>query len=90
MAHDTHAAHADSHHAPHPPVPTVTDEAGDSPMWLPVTGLALMALLCLFALYRTANPSTSPAAEALDVEAAAAPAAAEPAAAPAAAAPAAH
>jgi len=88
MAHDTHAAHADGHQAPHPPVPTVTDEAGDSPMWLPVTGLALMALLCLFALYRTANPSTSPAAEA--VEAAAAPAAAAPAAAaPAAVAPAA-
>jgi len=57
MAHDTHAStdHHDGEAHPHPALPPVTDEAPDSPAWLPVTGLALLTLLVLFALYRGAS-----------------------------------
>jgi type VI protein secretion system component VasF len=36
-------------HANHPPeLPEVTDEAGDSPGWLPLLGLALFALVVAY------------------------------------------
>jgi hypothetical protein len=58
---DPHASHHDDHDAhphPAPSVPlTVKDEAGDTPTWVPVVGLALLALLGLFVVYRAANPS---------------------------------
>lgn len=58
MAHDTHAAPAGDEHAhPHPALPPVHDEAPDTPMWLPVTGLALLGLLVLFSLFRAASAS---------------------------------
>lgn len=58
---DPHAAPSDSHadhaHAA-PTVPTtVKDEAGDTPTWVPMLGLALLAVLALFVVYRVANPS---------------------------------
>lgn len=57
MAHDTHAAtdHHDGEAHPHPALPPVTDEAPDSPMWLPAAGLALLTILVLFALFRAAS-----------------------------------
>jgi len=57
MAHDTHAA-TDQHDGeahPHPALPPVTDEAPDSPMWLPAAGLALLTILVLFAMFRAAS-----------------------------------
>lgn len=59
MAHDTHAA-ADAHHAgeDHPELPPVQDEAADTPMWLPATGLALLALLTLLVLFRATHHET--------------------------------
>lgn len=57
MAHDTHAAtgHHDGEAHPHPALPPVIDEAPDSPMWLPAAGLALLAILVLFAMFRAAT-----------------------------------
>ena len=57
MAHDTHAAtdHHDGEAHPHPALPPVTDEAPDSPMWLPAAGLALLTILVLFAMFRAAS-----------------------------------
>ena len=75
MAHDTHGAADHAHHAggDHPELPPVQDEAADTPMWLPVTGLALLTLLTLFVLYRAAQPAPEAPAEAAAVEAEAAP-----------------
>ncbi|AKF08579.1 hypothetical protein [Sandaracinus amylolyticus] len=81
MAHDTHGAAVDhAHHAggEHPELPPVQDEAADTPMWLPVTGLVLLALLTLFVLWRAAQPAPE-----APVEAAVADAPAEVEAAPA-------
>ncbi|WP_236603916.1 hypothetical protein [Sandaracinus amylolyticus] len=72
MAHDTHGAAVDhAHHAggEHPELPPVQDEAADTPMWLPVTGLALLAVLTLFVLHRAAQPAVEPPAEAAAAEA---------------------
>ena len=72
MSADPHAAPSDSHaDHPHaaPSVPTtVKDEAGDTPAWIPMVGLALLAVLGLFVVYRVANPSdmSEGAAAALD------------------------
>jgi MYXO-CTERM domain-containing protein len=91
MAHDPHAS---SSHDPggahvHPALPPVTDEAPDSPMWLPAAGLGLLALAILFVMIRAASggdaadaasadeaAEEAPAAEAAPAEAAPAPAAA--------------
>lgn len=75
MAHDTHAAtdHHDGEVHPHPPLPPVTDEAPDSPAWLPVSGLVLLAVLVLFGLYR--NATSAETAEVVGADEAAAPAA---------------
>lgn len=69
--HDDHAAH---HDAP-PTLPQVKDEAGDSPTWLPFTGLALLALIALVAVFRMQSTDDvapvvdAPAAELADEEA---------------------
>lgn len=49
---------ADSHdsHAPAGPLPTVHDEAADTPVWLPVVGLVLFGLMLLWMLYRASQP----------------------------------
>jgi hypothetical protein len=68
-AHDDHSAEVH----PHPPIPTITDEASDTPMWVPIAGLALFLVLALFVALRSAigpgevaaeAPSELPAAEA--------------------------
>jgi hypothetical protein len=74
--HDSHAhdEHAEVH--PHPPIPTVTDEAADTPMWVPFAGLALFLVLALYVAIRSAIAPPAPDApivlEGADVEAAAA------------------
>lgn len=41
-------------HAKTPPtLPTIVDEAGDSPNWVPVLGLALFAIVSLLAAIRS-------------------------------------
>jgi hypothetical protein len=35
---------------------TVKDEAGDTPTWIPMVGLVLLAVLSFFVVYRMANP----------------------------------
>jgi len=51
-ASDHAATHHDGPHDAAPTLPQVTDEAGDSPTWLPFTGLALLALMALVAVFR--------------------------------------
>jgi hypothetical protein len=69
QVHDTHGA--DAHHpaGEHPSLPPVHDEAADTPMWLPITGLALLAVLTLFVLLTATRPASdevpAPAAAAL-------------------------
>jgi hypothetical protein len=81
-----------------PGLPQIHDEAADTPMWLPATGLGLLVLLVLMLVYRVAQgpeattdaaAENAAGAEVVADEAAAEPAPAEPPAeAPAAAAPA--
>ena len=40
-----------------PPLPVVHDEAGDTPVWLPLSGLACFVVLALFVLWRASHPS---------------------------------
>lgn len=69
-AHDEHdgAAH------PHPPLPTITDEAADTPMWVPIAGLALFLVLALFVAVRSAMAPADDAPPADEAAAADAPA----------------
>jgi hypothetical protein len=51
-------------HANTPPtLPTVVDEAGDSPTWVPVLGLALFALVGLLVAIRLAGEESTQRAE---------------------------
>ncbi len=82
---DSHAEHA--HAAPTVPM-TVKDEAGDTPAWIPMVGLVLLAVLSFFVVYRMANPHSAAEGVAAGpdggvADGAAAEPAAEPAAAPA-------
>jgi hypothetical protein len=65
---------ADSHdsHAAAGPLPTVHDEAADTPVWLPVVGLVLFVLMLLWMLYRADQPESAelPAEDATAEEAA--------------------
>jgi hypothetical protein len=71
----------DHHHAPG--LPEIHDEAADTPMWLPMLGLAIFAIVALFLITRAAVEDASAELEATGVEAPAdapdAPAEAEPA-----------
>jgi hypothetical protein len=72
---DTHEAH------PHPPMPAVTDEAADTPTWVPITGLVLFGVMVLYIMMRAAMAPAPDAAaattdEAYGAEGAPAPAAA--------------
>jgi hypothetical protein len=78
MAHDTsHGATAPSHASSdgpleHPVLPPVHDEAPDTPAWIPLTGLVLLALFAIAAIYRAARggeTEAEPAAEAAAAEA---------------------
>jgi hypothetical protein len=62
-SHDSHAASG--------PLPTVHDEAADTPTWLPVVGLVLFGLMLLWMLSRADGADgVEPATEAPAVEAA--------------------
>lgn len=65
-------------------LPSIQDEAGESPMWLPALGLALLLLGAVFLVWRSGGDEAAPeeveTAEAAEAPAAAAPAAAAPAA----------
>jgi hypothetical protein len=76
-AHDDHAGSGEVH--PHPPIPTVTDEAADTPMWVPFAGLGLFLVLALYVAIRSAM-GPAEAAEATDEAAVEAPADEAPAA----------
>jgi hypothetical protein len=41
---------------PQGPLPSVHDEAADTPTWLPVTGLVLLLVMVMWMLYRGASP----------------------------------
>jgi hypothetical protein len=58
-------ADLDDPHAPAGPLPTVHDEAADTPAWLPVVGLVLFTLMLLWMLYRATQPEPAlePAAD---------------------------
>lgn len=49
---------------PHPSLPTITDDASDTPMWLPVAGLVIFVVL---ALYVGVHAAASHAASAEEV-----------------------
>lgn len=65
-----------AHHDGPPGLPEVIDEAGDTPKWVPITGLGLLALIAILFVIRAQLPAdeTAPAAK---VEAGADEAAAE-------------
>ncbi|MCU0671264.1 MAG: hypothetical protein MUE69_00580 [Myxococcota bacterium] len=74
----------DHHHAPG--LPEIHDEAADTPMWLPMLGLAIFAIVALFLITRAAIEDASAELDATgaveapaDEAAPAAPAEAEPA-----------
>lgn len=57
---------ADAHHDEPdvPGLPEIQDEAADTPMWVPATGLALLAALVLMLVYHVAQgPEVEPLAE---------------------------
>ena len=55
---------ADEHKHP-PGLPEIRDEATDTPMWLPLVGLGLLALIGLLIVYRAATaPEPTPEAPA--------------------------
>ena len=39
---------------PHPSLPTITDDARDTPMWLPVAGIVIFVVLALYVGIRAA------------------------------------
>lgn len=67
-----------SHPKNPPSLPTIVDEAGDSPTWVPALGLLLFVLLALaaaarIAMHDNAETTKSPAADAEPAPAAAKP-----------------
>jgi hypothetical protein len=62
----SHDAH-DAHHDGPPTLPVVTDEAGDTPTWVPLTGLLLFAVIAVLIVFRSQTATDeAPAAEAAD------------------------
>jgi hypothetical protein len=72
-----HESHGQQEHGgevhQHPPLPTITDEAADTPLWVPVAGLALFLVLALFVALRSAMAPTEEAAPEVEAAAEAAP-----------------
>jgi hypothetical protein len=67
------ASHASNEHEnhethPHPPMPAVTDEAADTPMWVPISGVVMFALLVLYVMIRSslAAPEVVPGSDVTD------------------------
>jgi hypothetical protein len=56
---------ADQHHDEPdvPGLPQIQDEAADTPMWLPATGLGLLVLMVLMLVYHVAQGPETAAAE---------------------------
>jgi hypothetical protein len=56
-----HDAHDDAHGPaqPHPLLPTITDDASDTPMWLPVAGIVIFVVLALYVGIHAAMTSTA-------------------------------
>jgi hypothetical protein len=51
-----------------PQLPEIVDEAGDSPMWLPVVGLALLAFIALlFVVIQAQGPDDNAEPQAVEV-----------------------
>lgn len=76
-SHGSHDSHAHADHGevhPHPPIPLVSDEAADTPMWVPAAGLGIFLALVFFALVRASLPSEEPAPQGEPEAAAEAPA----------------
>lgn len=71
---------AGHHHDGPPTLPEVTDEAGNTPTWVPLTGLGLLALIAVLIVFRAQNGAEEPATDTAATEA---PAAADTAEAPA-------
>ncbi len=69
---------AGHHHDGPPGLPEITDEAGDSPKWLPLLGLGLFALVAVLVVARS-QAKDGPEPAAAEAAVADAPAAAEPA-----------
>ncbi|MCA9535147.1 MAG: hypothetical protein KC593_15755 [Myxococcales bacterium] len=56
---------ADTHHDEPdvPGLPTIQDEAADTPMWVPATGLGLLVLMVLMLVYHVSKGPEDAAAE---------------------------
>jgi hypothetical protein len=56
---------ADQHHDEPdvPGLPQIQDEAADTPMWLPATGLGLLVIMVLMLVYHVAQGPETAAAE---------------------------
>jgi hypothetical protein len=52
MVHSTHDVPAAGQPHEHPSLPPVHDEAADTPLWIPVVGLALLAIVALIVVGR--------------------------------------
>ena len=63
----------ESHHH-EPGLPTVHDESGDTPMWLPIVGLLLLVLTLLTTVWREARSASEEVAPPPELEAPAEPA----------------
>ena len=51
-----------------PQLPEIVDEAGDSPMWLPVVGLALLAFIAIvFVVVQAQGPDEDTEPQAVEV-----------------------
>lgn len=57
-------------HEPHGPpgLPEIVDEAGDTPTWVPVLGLALLTLVAILFVVRSQMTSDEPAEAAAPAE----------------------
>lgn len=70
--HDDSSGHDAGHAHPPPGIPTVKDEAGDTPPWVPKLGVALGLALLVFAVFlaaqarRTADEAAPAADEATE------------------------
>lgn len=57
---------ADEHHHA-PGLPEIHDEAADTPMWLPMLGLAIFAVVALFLITRAAIEDANSELEAAEI-----------------------
>jgi len=62
------AEHPEHAHAQGPQIPTVVDEAGDSPKWLPWLGIGLFCVIAVLVAGRRVLPEPGGAADAAGEE----------------------